>query len=786
VEQIEGWNTELEIEIRLMKEKFKDLTTSEKLNIRESIITEALADADSGAYRGSRGMEEYEQAGITKSNDDDLAAMEQFQQVWKMPDEEEEDENHMNPVKQASFHSLHSLASSLGSLGNDDEAVGTSNRSGLGLGLESAPEHKKSEEKPTTLRRIAPQPPESSSQKPPEPPSDPLAIIALMDDSEDEYEPQDANDPLARLAMADDDDDPYESQDPDDPLVRLMVGGDDDDDDDDDDYDDYEPDDPDDPLARLGMMDDDSEEDDGPQEPSSRPATIGNVGPQDQLPKSDEKLEESAQDIVKRIIAMRLASVDGGEGIDGHNSAGSATGDPLERLMAMGGDDESEQSELYRKQAKAAISDNGEADIPDKELLARIIAMRLAAADEEDGSGVNIAKTNPEDPLERIMNMNAEDQLISAAMLMRFLDPQDEEDEDDDVIIRKKDFRDLSSMIQDNELEELERRAVTLAESVKTKLEESTLADLTRDAETTLDSDTGMGYLALAKGGHKDAVNTSHAINGLDISKISNDDDGDRRFVSMSDSILDSPGRANNKSELLGPESSEDSKHSGGVRASAGESSTDTKQRKGLSAAAAAALDQGDGRNTQSQFAGEPSQGESGRFALGFKGIGRKETINDAAFRSPKTPSKRQLNDSPVKNKSYEISDWAAVGGLANVLAEWSDSQSSTSYGGSSAYAESSAQDSVTSFEATTRASLLDTPVANELDQLVGKMDWDGVKAAAEKYETSADAGLPATSTSTSMSFQADVSGMSALDEKRKKKRELEAWRDSLAKSFTK
>jgi hypothetical protein len=305
-----------------------------------------------------------------------------------------------------------------------------------------------------------------------------------------------------------------------------------------------------------------------------------------------------------------------------------------------------------------------------------------------------------------------------------------------------------------------------------------------------MDSDTGIGYLALAKG-RKDIVNTSHAMNGLDISKISNDDDGDGGFVSMSDSILDSPGRANKSdgqwNQLLGPEPPEDSMHSGGVRASAGESSTDTKQRKGLSPAAAAALDQGNGYNTQ--FAGQPSQGESSRFALGLNGTGRKETINDEAFRSPRTQSRRQVNvrnlsfqkdDSPVQNKSYSISDWAAVGGLANLLADFSDSQSSTSY------AESSAQDSVTSFEATTRASLLDTPVANELDQLVGKMDWDGVKAAAEKYETSVAGPRAFPPATTSQSFEANVSGMSALEEKRKKKRELEAWRNSLTKSFTK
>jgi hypothetical protein len=64
----------------------------------------------------------------------------------------------------------------------------------------------------------------------------------------------------------------------------------------------------------------------------------------------------------------------------------------------------------------------------------------------------------------------------------------------------------------------------------------------------------------------------------------------------------------------------------------------------------------------------------------------------------------------------------------------------------------------------------LDTPLANELDKLVSKLDWDGVKVAAEKFETSID----------------DQVNLSAIEEKRKKKRELELWRASISKSLTK
>jgi hypothetical protein len=103
------------------------------------------------------------------------------------------------------------------------------------------------------------------------------------------------------------------------------------------------------------------------------------------------------------------------------------------------------------------------------------------------------------------------------------------------------------------------------------------------------------------------------------------------------------------------------------------------------------------------------------------------------------------------------------------VLAD-SDSQSNSSY-------SESYNDSVSSLEATTRASALDTPLANELDKLVGKMDWDGVKVAAEHYETSRDKNLSAIE---------EKSNPSTIEEKRRKKRELEALKTSLTKGFTK
>jgi hypothetical protein len=112
-------------------------------------------------------------------------------------------------------------------------------------------------------------------------------------------------------------------------------------------------------------------------------------------------------------------------------------------------------------------------------------------------------------------------------------------------------------------------------------------------------------------------------------------------------------------------------------------------------------------------------------------------------------------------NTSYSISDWAAVGVTASVLADWSDSQSTSSY--------ASYGDSISSMEATIRPSALNTPLANEIDQLVAKLDFDGVKLAAEKFETSMDDEHHRT-----------------IEEKRRKKRELEDWRASISKTFSK
>ncbi|CAJ1924532.1 unnamed protein product [Cylindrotheca closterium] len=92
----------------------------------------------------------------------------------------------------------------------------------------------------------------------------------------------------------------------------------------------------------------------------------------------------------------------------------------------------------------------------------------------------------------------------------------------------------------------------------------------------------------------------------------------------------------------------------------------------------------------------------------------------------------------------YNMGEWSAVGVTGGVLVDMSDTSSYSS--------NTSSAQSATSMEATMRASALDTPFAKEIDNLVAKKDWDGLQLVAKSYEPS-----------------------SAIDEKKRRKRELEA-----------
>ena len=786
--QIEGWNIELEIEIRMTKERFKELTKSEKFLFKESLMNDVITDAEKATARNKAMAEDIEQT-TSKSDDDDMAVLEHFERVWTMPDDDDDYENQLESVparRPSSFSSLHSK-------GSAHELA------------ESAPVYK--DHLPD--RKSHDVSPEKCS---PPSPDDPLLTLIGMDDDNEYYSNDDASNysepeniregTSTRIAIFEDGSGQARVKNDAQRTNKLLEyverkheqpEGDETSNQD---------------VRQHELMEDDENEDEQPEcddvvhdgSDDDESVTSSQQG-QNSLQsrgsalwrtKDDEELTE--QELIAQIIALRLAAVDAGEIDDG--SVITSPEDPLERLMKMSGRDVNQLSSSVKIRPSVALGLVQQER--EKALIARIVALRLAAADKEGEQERNDEDSDtgsdPVDPLERIMNMNAEDRLISAVNLSHFEDPTVEENDDENAIVHKKDFRDLSYMIQENDLAELERKASMLAASVKAKLTTSNLADLTSETIIYEDDSASTGYLALTSGGDRDVANTSNVMGGLDISRIS--EDGDRRFVSMSDSILDSPdrGRQNNPygPSLLGMDSSvDDSRHSGRLRA--GQSSgMEPTARKGLSSAAAAALDPDHDFGTQ--VAGEPSQSESGRPSLGFYGNGGKETIGDALYRSPLVQGKKSANlrspSSPDQNQSYAISDWAAVGGLANVLAEFSDSQSATSYTGSgyadSAYAESSSHESVSSSNEPMHRPLgFAPPIASDLDKLVGILDWEGTN---QSYEPLSKNTLPL-SDKNPPNYK-ENGGLSALQEKRLKKRELEAeadaWRESISQSFTK
>lgn len=499
---------------------------------------------------------------------------------------------------------------------------------------------------------------------------------------------------------------------------------------------------------------------DDPQDPLSRIADMED-GTDD-----EEEDNEANKEIIARIIASRMAAVDEGEGKPPSNSN---RGDPLARIMRIDKQGENEEEEApvpHRQEVEKPdsgryphVHENEPLTASEKEIVARIVAIRMAQID--DDAPDSSWNRNPEDPLERIMNMNAEEQLLSAASLIHYSVAEDDSDEEDyDDIIRKKDFRNLNKMIQENDLEELERQVAAMADSVRTKLTASTLADLSRNYDSTLDSDAGLGYAALAMGGHKEVINQSHVMTSLDISKITSDDDGDGRFVSMSDSILDSSVKINiepiggRKSELLG-----------GTNASDNDSIQSSERGKALIAHYTESPSKAENKLLSSNFNVNSIRG----IDLSSSPISPKKNLP-----KPKKSTSQQWDD-PVQSKSVFISDWWGVlGDFAGIRSDWSDSQSTMSY------TESVLSDSVASLGASTQTEDYDTPVAeiSGSDTLTAKAldQFLGLSTARDSGSTSGGPGE---------TKQKPVHhSLSLLEQKRRRKRELEAWRASLSTSF--
>jgi len=334
----------------------------------------------------------------------------------------------------------------------------------------------------------------------------------------------------------------------------------------------------------------------------------------------------------------------------------------------------------------------------------------------------------------------------------------------------------LNERIEADDLRALESEASVLADQFKLN---STFLESISDLQTSTD---------------ENKRNESELLHNLDISKITagTGEDEDRNFA-MPDSMFGSPFRSVNRSTESTEEMFDNSSSTGiGIAASAGESSG------GAVPSAWKMLYNLEGQSLQ--HAGEPSgdRPSSSEGPMDFPDdddddddhlkppipLQYKSPKREAVPRSPgpalrtsftstppniESPMNRSQNSQ--KNLSFSIADWSAVGMTGGLLADLSDSQSTSSYA-------ESYTDSVSSMEATSRPSDLEVPLAKEIDQLVAHADFDAVKVAAENFGT------------VSYGYKGkerdkdDRDRLAKIKERKEKKRELEAWRISLSKSF--
>ena len=589
------------------------------------------------------GFEDFDQTGVTKANDAELEAMEQFERVWKMPDEDYEDDNEVSHggISSSAFPNGLDSTSTFdadGVANADEEATPTAAATGVFLVSRDSSRTRDM----TTL---------STSEALPASP-DSKGIFVYED-----RESKDLSTPMSK---------PSSSREEDPSRIEWF-------------------------LNSCGDSEDESEGD-----------------------------PEKIMEITNRSLAMAAT-----DGVEGSNSR-----DGRHQVVATASNRARVTNQLYEHEANVEVA-------------------------------------------------SMQDDFTSES-----------ESESSEVMFKRKDEKELKSMIRHDDLSALEEKANQLAESLKMKLMNSQLASLSGESESMWS-------------GSKDKGTTPRGLNDLDISKITQEDaDTTRSFVVMSDSILvESPARnmigngyhSNSRNcsthGYLGEDQRQPPQRI--YYSNDGDSSSSRRRRAGESSAANFAMREGNESPSSSsptgsitQNAGEPSEGDRrmpntrnygeryGRFPgvepgeAGYDSQGKSQSKTLPApktlqFRTDESFNDRQKESSV--NKSFSIADWSAVGNTASILQDWSDSHSASSYADS--YAES-----CSSLEATTRASALDTPLANEIDKLVANLDWDGVKTAASKFETSAGEGTPNLS----------------IQEKRRKKRELEAWRTSISRSFSK
>jgi hypothetical protein len=256
-------------------------------------------------------------------------------------------------------------------------------------------------------------------------------------------------------------------------------------------------------------------------------------------------------------------------------------------------------------------------------------------------------------------------------------------------------------MILNNNLEDLVKKAVFLAQSVKNKLDQVDTPTYTswKTTTTSISDTTGIGYLALAK----DAVNRSMETAKVDA------DDGNERRARRNDFI---------EATVLSPKS----------------------------------------RKTYiQQFPTNSKTSPSIRITATASERGWDEKVGNESFNSPVSPTKKHISshvEVPVSDWWGVVSDIAAVGAGSDT---WeSDSQSNLSYG-------------------STDSAVTDSSTDENMQRLPngGAIDWEGINAAIQRQHE-----MPAILPSTG-----EGRLESTLEEKRRKKRELEALKISISTS---
>jgi hypothetical protein len=299
------------------------------------------------------------------------------------------------------------------------------------------------------------------------------------------------------------------------------------------------------------------------------------------------------------------------------------------------------------------------------------------------------------------------------------------EAEDPEALIKRKDFHDLNTMINSDDLSALGTKAELLAESLKEKIAGSNLygkASRNEDAP-----------IVPAEKSSKD-TNIEPSIE-----------------VFLASSILQSSGQSSGEPlKNEGPREEEQSE--------------DTETANRLTEANIKAMDTSEPGRETSVKAMDTSESD---IKANLKALGTSEPEKINGILSPGGGSNKKggvkFRDDTLFNNggSYNIGEWSAVGGISTILADFSDSSSFSSRT-SSAYSNSS-------MEATTRASSLDAPFANELDTLVARKDWDGVQLVTTNVEA--------------LNGDEERYFRSSIEENKRKKRELEAWMESISSS---